>query len=78
MVITAVKPRSVFYNQGIPMATTNKAPVDTSSNPQHQPEKELSATEGKLNNLEKKLDQVIELLKQLTVQGDQKKRIPWE
>ncbi len=78
MVITAAEPRSVFYNQGIQMATTNNAPVDTSSPPQHQTEEMLSAMEGKLDNLEKKLDQVIELLRQLTMQGDQKKRIPWE
>ena len=60
------------------MATTNNAPVDSSSPPQHQTEELLSATEGKLDNLEKKLDQAIELLKQLSSQGHQKQRIPWE
>ncbi len=75
---TAVKFHSVFHNHDIQMNTSHNAPVGTSSNPQQQTEEMLSSTEKRLDNLEKKLDQVIELLKQLTMQGDQKKRIPWE
>ncbi len=61
------------------MATSkHAAPASTSSNPQLQTEEVMSSTDKKLDAMEKKLDQVIELLHQLTMQGDQKKRIPWE
>ncbi len=77
-VTTAVKFHSVFHYEDMQMTTTHNTPAGTSSSPRHQTEEMMSSTEKKLDNLEKKLDQVIELLKQLNMQGDQKKRIPWE
>lgn len=56
---------------------TNNALVDTSSNHQHSPDNMQSLTE-RLNALEHKLDQVLDLLHQLTPQCDLKKLIPLE
>lgn len=59
------------------MKNSSVMQADTLPPPEDLPG-EVAKLAKKVDGLDRKLDQVIELLRQLSLQSEQKKRIPWE